>query len=309
MQKYIDQLVEDLNLAAKNPPPEPYIEVPPNLENSPDIAELAMSPFKTIEEITGINEEAFPPMPDLHAEQCRQVNEAIFELFESLKIELIDVPEAIPPEWLYDVLTTNWQYQVQYLPSSGFDLEFCTGDPMNCPYGEYCDCNEPFDEFEIPPRFNKLLPGIAGSIDAGFVCYLNPETLEMEELLKSMLDDPDNMEFITGYRLDENTVKHKTWTNCYTFEPLESYESFQIMEAFAEQLNDKKISEALFYALNHHRPFAHFKSKIDQSPYRQDWYDFKQRWLEDHVRQIILGEINKPDDDSPLDFDQIYDDD
>jgi hypothetical protein len=306
MQRYIDQLVEDLNMAAKNPPPDPYVEVPPNLEEAPEIAELATSPFITIEELTGIKEAAFPPMPDLHAEQCRQVNQAIFKLFESLKIELVDVPEAIPPEWLYDVLTTNWQHYVQYLPSSGMDLELCTGEPMTCPYGEYCDCDEPFDEFEIPIRFSELLHHIASSIDAGFACFLDPESLEMEEIPKSMLDDPCDIESITGIGQDDYAFKHKNWKRCFTFEPLESSESFRIMEAFADQLEDKKLSEALFFALGHKRPFAQFKSKIEQSSCRQDWYDFKQKWLEDHVKQIIFREINSPEDDLNLDLDGIF---
>ena len=145
MDRYITQLVEDLENAAVNPPTLAYIEPPPHLEKLPDIAELALVPFKTIEEWTGIDAKNFPLMPDLTLKQMEMVNEAIFKVFESLQIELIDIPDEIPAEWLYDVLTTNWDEPVQYLPSSGFDMELCTGDPMTCPYGEYCDCGEEFD--------------------------------------------------------------------------------------------------------------------------------------------------------------------
>ena len=85
---------------------------------------------------------AFPDMTSLSGEQWKKVNDAIFKVFQAFHIELVDLPKDIPPEILYDVLSTNWDDYVQYLPSSGFDLELCSSDPMTCPYGEYCDCGE-----------------------------------------------------------------------------------------------------------------------------------------------------------------------
>jgi len=142
MQHYIEQLIEDLEEVAKNPPSPVYIEAPPHLDGSPEIAELALVPFKPISEWTGIAPEVFPDMTDLSADECKRINETIFKVFDSLVLMLVDAPPDMPPEWLYQVLTTNWDHPVQYLLSSGMDLELCTGDPMTCPYGEYCDCGE-----------------------------------------------------------------------------------------------------------------------------------------------------------------------
>ena len=72
MEKYIKQLIEDLNRVAENPPPKPFIESPPHLEDYPDIAELALAPFQTIEELTGIKQETFPDMVDLQGDQWPQ---------------------------------------------------------------------------------------------------------------------------------------------------------------------------------------------------------------------------------------------
>ncbi len=146
MQIYINHLIDDLEEVAKNPPAAPYIEPPPHLEDDPVTSELALSPFVTIEELTGIKQEVFPEIIDLEGDQWEQVNEAIFKVFESLFIELVDAPRDIPPDALYEVLTTNWHHLVQYLPSSGMDLELCTGDPMSCPYGEFCSCGNDFEE-------------------------------------------------------------------------------------------------------------------------------------------------------------------
>lgn len=145
MQKYISQLIEDLEEVAKKPPAPAYIETPPHLEEQPYIAEIALVPYKPVSEWTGIDSVVFPCVTDLEDDQWGRVNDVIFKIFESMNIELIDIPKDIPPEILYEVLTLNWDHPVQYLPSSGFDMELCTGDPMTCPYGDYCDCGEEHD--------------------------------------------------------------------------------------------------------------------------------------------------------------------
>ncbi len=193
MQKYINQLIADLEEVAKNPPPAPYIEPPPHLEDDPVTSELALSPFVTIEELTSIKQEVFPDVIQLQGDQWGQVNKAILQLFDSVSIDFVDIPQGMPPEALYEVLTTNWHHPVQYLPSSGMDLELCTGDPVSCPYGEFCSCGDDFEEDEeeeIPQRFHRVVPEIASGIDAGLICFLNPDSLEIEEIPRMMIEDP-----------------------------------------------------------------------------------------------------------------------
>ena len=293
MEKYIQQLIDDLEMVANNPPTPSYIEPPPHLKEDEVISELALVPFKTIEELTGIKQEAFPEIIHLQGNQWQRVNDAIFKVFESLHIELVDAPPGMPPEWLYEVLTTNWCHPVQYLPSSGMDLELCTGDPMTCPYGEYCDCGEDFDDYELPEKFAPIINQIAQSIDAGFICYLNPETLEMEDIPKSLMHDPNEFETTTGLAWKKEELKYESWDECYVFEPLNSDESFQVMEAFAEHAEDELLQEQFFYVLSRKKPFANFKEVIHSSGQSNNWFQFKMNWLENRVKQIIYNEIHK----------------
>jgi hypothetical protein len=158
MQQYVDQLIEDLEKAAAHPPTPAYIEIPPHLESDPVIAEVALVPFKTIQELTGIDEEVFPKVGYLTDEQMEMINAAIFKVFESFNIELIDKPEVIPPDYLYEAITLSWGMFVQYLPSSGYDLELCTQDIETCLYGEFCDyCLDPeYEEDEEIPPGNRI---------------------------------------------------------------------------------------------------------------------------------------------------------
>src|SRR6478609_7761537 len=66
------------------------------------------------------------------------------------------------------------------------------------------------------------------------------------------------------------------------FEPMESRESYQIMQDFIDQLDDGRLADRLVNAIQKKRPFAHFKEEIDYSgPYREKWFLFRdQRYLE-----------------------------
>lgn len=140
---------------------------------------------------------------------------------------------------------------------------------------------------EIPQKYEKMLNGIAQSIDMGLVCYLNLATDELEEIPKDFDVDEEDFELQHGDNEWISEPKYYKWENFIRIEPLESHESFKIMEAFAESVDNARFQEQLFLALNNRKPFANFKWKIDNSEYRQDWFDFKQKWLESHVRQEI----------------------
>ncbi len=150
MQRYVEQLIEDIEEAAKHPPAMPFIEPPPHIADDPVISELALIPYKSIEEWSGIKQVAFPGIFKLTDNQIKLLNTAIFKLLDNLHVELVDKPKELPDEILYDILTDYWDDMVQYLPSSGFDWELCTGDPKTCPYGEFCDCDEDLPDDEPP---------------------------------------------------------------------------------------------------------------------------------------------------------------
>jgi hypothetical protein len=294
MDKYIQQLVEDLEAAAQNPPTPSYYEVPPGFEDQPFIAELGLVPFKTIEELTGIKEEAFPDFHDLQARHWRAVLNAIFKVFDSLKIKLIDAPKGIPKEWLYEAITSNWQYDVQFLPQTGMDLELCIGDSIDCPYGLYCSCeiewpdDEEYFELnrEIPEKYVSLLPKIAEAIDSDWVCILYGDTLELKTISQEEYYYPSNSDefFELISRVDDNIF---SFSDMFTFEPLLDYERELIMEDFATDLRDEPLRGNLFAAFDTKNPIKHFNDIVLQSVEKQNWIAFKQKWIEEHVRAII----------------------
>ncbi len=155
-------------------------------------------------------------------------------------------------------------------------------------------------EPEIPEKYRELVHTVAENIDCGLVCYINPETLEVEEIPKGMLDgfsdfsnhrefgdeDEDEDE-------DEQKFLHENWETYITVEPRESSESFKIMEKFVDVVNDKNLKNKLINALNNRKPFANFKNIVESSNYRKEWFAYKQKQLEMKVWEELEYELEK----------------
>jgi hypothetical protein len=111
---------------------------------------------------------------------------------------------------------------------------------------------------EIPEKYKNAVSGIADSLSAGLVCYFNPDTLEVEELPEIMVRDPEEYQLMTGESDDSLEIKHKNWNKCIEIEPMESHESFKVMEYFVDEVQDYKLKETNKYTLTG-KTIANFK--------------------------------------------------
>lgn len=124
---------------------------------------------------------------------------------------------------------------------------------------------------------------IAQMLDCGLNAYINRKTLEMD-----FIPDMDRLDDTELW--EEHYIKVTEEWNSLVIEPMKSWESFKIMENFIYELPDKKFQQNLIEILNRKRPFAHFKAAIDNSDYRQQWFDFKEKMYEEYVKQQLEAE-------------------
>ena len=132
---------------------------------------------------------------------------------------------------------------------------------------------------EVPEEYKDVVSEITDSVLAGLICYFNPETFEVEDI-PDMVQDPDEYELMTGETGDSIELKHQSWTNCIEIEPMESHDSFKIMEYFIDELSDKNFQDKLINALNRKKPFANFEHLIENSDYRGHWFDYRRTQYE-----------------------------
>lgn len=129
----------------------------------------------------------------------------------------------------------------------------------------------------------KIISEIAELIYCGLICFLNPETLEIETIMgNSYYDDYSDIK-------DEIFAKIDNWQKCIEIVPPESWEGFDIMENFALSLPEtSNMRQKLLYALERKRPFSHFKEIVETSEYRSLWFEFKHKQLMELVRYQLI---------------------
>lgn len=140
MHPYLPHLLADLRQAtADAPAPYPWRLHHPAEEDTEWMAELALTPFKTIAEWTGIPVEALPPHDMLTWEEVEMLVPAMEALWEAFHFEF-NVTEPMGPDLKYLMMLDCWDDYVQYLPQSGCDVELCAGNAAKCRMGDDCFC-------------------------------------------------------------------------------------------------------------------------------------------------------------------------
>ena len=133
----------------------------------------------------------------------------------------------------------------------------------------------------------KIINEIAQELDCGNDCYYNSKTGEIIAIPNfSNISDED--EFQECFKADLKKVK-KNKADLIKIEILESFESFKIMERFIDQIPDEEFKTDLENILQRKKPFQNFKNAIDNSDFRQKWFDFKKIELE----KIVETQLNR----------------
>jgi len=133
----------------------------------------------------------------------------------------------------------------------------------------------------------NIIKEIAENLDCGFNCYYNSNTTEIVTIPNfSNIEDEEGFKEIIQEGLEK---VNKQKADFVKFEVLESFESFKIMERFVEQISDQQFKSELENILQKKKPFQNFKYLIDNSDYRQRWFDFKQTELE----RIVENQLNR----------------
>jgi hypothetical protein len=128
---------------------------------------------------------------------------------------------------------------------------------------------------------------ISQDLQTGLETYINKETYETKSLL-----NPNEPYYDSEYWEEEFEIIENEWSDYIIISKMESWEAFKIMEDFIEELNDSRLKEDLIKILNRKSPFANFKIEIENSSYRQKWFDFRNREYEKYVLNCLkLEEI------------------
>jgi hypothetical protein len=143
----------------------------------------------------------------------------------------------------------------------------------------------------MTPLNQSEIKEIADQMDCSMRCYRNIKTNKLL-FFPDALDFDDDPDDFWKEEIDEleNHID-----NYREIHKPESRESFKMMREFANSdLIGKKFQEKLLIVLELKKPFANFKISIDNSDFIEEWYSFKniwmQKWIKDELESDLEGE-------------------
>ncbi|MCK9269424.1 MAG: hypothetical protein WC271_09930 [Bacteroidales bacterium] len=160
MHHYLTQLIADMRQAAKDLPPKPYYDIPPEAEGIEYVIEWENAKPKPMQEWFGIAKENFPPAQRLSHDELKLMVDEILKLWEAYNYE-VELPEGLPSNVAYKVLVGFFDKPIEWVSQGTMYLELCDYEPENCPFPkEFCKCkdfnNECDDETPNPSGIIRL---------------------------------------------------------------------------------------------------------------------------------------------------------
>ena len=121
---------------------------------------------------------------------------------------------------------------------------------------------------------DSMITEIADTLDTGMICYYHKQTGELESHPVEMIDEELWQEVLD--KIDENYMDY------LRIEPMESHESFKIMEDYIAEIPDQKIQHRFEEVIRQRKPFQQFKNLLlDYPELRNRWFTYKlQRYIE-----------------------------
>lgn len=163
MQRYIEQLIEDLHAATwnLNAPHEIWEEsgADPDdeleLEDMSYVEEFIYGDEIPISEITGINQEQLPFPEQLTKEQLALLSIELEKLLLNFHF-ILEFPEGYPAELRYPFIRNFWNENHVAMSFGNIHIEFCEYNEEKCPFQGYCNtCKEVARQMEVDDLTGK----------------------------------------------------------------------------------------------------------------------------------------------------------
>lgn len=131
----------------------------------------------------------------------------------------------------------------------------------------------------------KIIKEIAEWLDTHHVVFLHQETQEI--LTYPVAENGFTDEEFDYIEQEVMEVVNADPGQYIRFDPLDSRESFQMMEDFIETIKNERIRARLIDAISIKKPFRNFRNAVEDEGILDDWYAYKDAYLQMYVRDRV----------------------
>ncbi|MCC8142683.1 MAG: hypothetical protein LUD02_14990 [Tannerellaceae bacterium] len=139
-------------------------------------------------------------------------------------------------------------------------------------------------DIDSAEEYRDIVMQIADAVNDGYVCYFNPDTLEIEQIDSKTWIDPEEIAEQNEDLMDEFQLDHVKWDNIIRFEPFRKDDMERILEKFAEQIDDPSLSKKLENALEADKGIHKLTQIIRDAGKEDVWNVFKKQEIINYVK-------------------------
>lgn len=137
---------------------------------------------------------------------------------------------------------------------------------------------------QIVESMEEIIKEIAELLDIQEVVFLHKET---HEILAYPIADGATDEEFDYIEQEVMEVVNAAPDSYIRFDPLNSRESFQMMEDFVETIKNERLRNRLIDALSIKKPFRSFRNAVEDEEILDDWYAYKDAYLQMYVSDRV----------------------
>jgi hypothetical protein len=146
MDRYIKQLMEEIDEVLSGSIDPPWIENPMEFDEFPEIEEFENMPEKPIASWLDKESKLFPPVDFLNVNHMKMLSQIMVKAFEKINVK-VELPGKIDVADKYSLLLELWDEPVPFLSFGTYHVNFCTGDCGSCRIQKYCDNTSGYSPF------------------------------------------------------------------------------------------------------------------------------------------------------------------
>lgn len=147
-----------------------------------------------------------------------------------------------------------------------------------------------------PAEYEDIVSQITESLNNGFACFLNPETLEIEQASNQGLFGLSETEYDeqNDDMVDEFDLDYPEWDSYIRFEPFGRNDLLNTMEKWVSFLHDDNLKSQLENISDKEGLVERFDEIMQRTGNTDEWNAFRKREIERYVRgQLMSGLENK----------------
>ncbi len=133
-------------------------------------------------------------------------------------------------------------------------------------------------------EYRDIVMQIADAVNDGYVCFFNPETLEIEQIDRETWVDPVEIVEQNEDLMDEYQLDFAKWDNYIRFEPFRKDDLLRIVEKFATQIDDPSLAQKLENALEAEKGIHKLTQLIRDANKEDAWNVFKKQEIINYVK-------------------------